>query len=61
MCRLVGFFVYRIAKRIGIIHGITRFGTRPDKLQGRAKTILAQRDAKLSAAREARKARRNAS
>jgi transposase InsO family protein len=32
-----------------------------DKLQGRAETILAQRDAKLAAAREARKARRQAS
>jgi len=32
-----------------------------DKLQGRAETILAQRDAKLAAAREARKIRRNAS
>ena len=32
-----------------------------DKLQGRAETILAQRDAKLAAAREARKVRRQAS
>jgi len=32
-----------------------------DKLQGRAETILAQRDAKLAAARDARKIRRNAS
>ena len=32
-----------------------------DKLQGRAETILAQRDAKLFAARESRKSRRQAS
>ena len=32
-----------------------------DKLQGRAETILAQRDGKLAAAREARKVRRKAS
>jgi len=31
------------------------------RLQGRAETILAQRDAKLAAAREARKAQRQAS
>ena len=34
--------------------------TPSDKLEGRAETILATREAKLTAAREARKARRNA-
>jgi len=32
-----------------------------DKLEGRAEMILAQRDAKLAVAREARKAKRKAS
>jgi len=43
------------------LHSAIGYITPADKLQGRAETILAQRDAKLAAAREARKTRRNAS
>ena len=43
------------------LHSAIGYITPKDKLQGRAETILAQRDAKLAAAREARKARRQAS
>jgi transposase InsO family protein len=43
------------------LHSTIGYITPADKLQGRAETILAQRDAKLAAAREARKALRNAS
>jgi len=43
------------------LHSAIGYITPIDKLQGRAETILAQRDGKLAAAREARKARRNAS
>ena len=57
--RLVSDFVdyynnIRLHSSIGYIAPI-------DKLQGRAEAILAQRDAKLATAREARKAWRNAS
>jgi putative transposase len=40
------------------LHGAIQYITPADKLAGRAKAILAARDAKLAAAREARKARR---
>ncbi len=43
------------------LHSAIGYITPIDKLQGRAETILAQRDAKLTAAREARKAKRKAS
>jgi len=43
------------------LHSAIGYITPMDKLQGRAETILAQRDAKLAAAREARKAKRKAS
>jgi len=43
------------------LHSAIGYITPIDKLQGRAETILAQREAKLAAAREARKARRKAS
>jgi len=43
------------------LHGAIGYIAPFDKLQGRAETILAQRDAKLAAARDARKIRRNAS
>ena len=43
------------------LHSAIGYITPKDKLQGRAETILAQRDAKLVAAREARKAQRKAS
>ena len=43
------------------LHSAIGYITPADKLQGQAETILAQRDAKLAAAREARKALRNAS
>ncbi len=43
------------------LHSAIGYITPADKLQGRAETILAQRDRKLAAAREARKALRNAS
>jgi transposase InsO family protein len=43
------------------LHSAIGYITPADKLKGRAETILAQRDAKLAAAREARKALRNAS
>jgi len=43
------------------LHSAIGYITPADKLQGHAETILAQRDAKLAAAREARKALRNAS
>ena len=43
------------------LHSAIDYITPIDKLQGRAETILAQRDAKLAAAREARKAQRQAS
>lgn len=43
------------------LHSAIDYITPKDKLQGRAEAILAERDAKLAAAREARKARRKAS
>ena len=43
------------------LHSAIGYITPKDKLEGRAETILADRDAKLAAAREARKVRRNAS
>jgi len=43
------------------LHSAIEYITPKDKLEGRAETILAQRDAKLAAAREARKAKRKAS
>jgi len=43
------------------LHSAIGYITPIDKLEGRAETILAQREAKLAAAREARKARRKAS
>jgi len=43
------------------LHGSIGYITPADKLHGRAETIQAQRDAKLAAARQARKVRRNAS
>ncbi len=43
------------------LHSAIGYITPNDKLEGRAETILAQRDAKLAAAREARKAKRKAS
>jgi len=43
------------------LHSAIGYVTPMDKLQGRAETIFAQRDAKLTAAREARKAKRKAS
>ena len=43
------------------LHSAIGYITPKDKLQGRAETILAQRDAKLAAAGEARKAPRKAS
>ena len=43
------------------LHSAIGYITPNDKLEGRAETILAQRDAKLVAAREVRKAKRKAS
>ena len=43
------------------LHSAIGYVTPNDKLQGRAETILAARDVKLAAAREARKAKRKAS
>ena len=43
------------------LHSAIGYVTPKDKLQGRAKMIHAQRDAKLAAARETRKAQRKAS
>jgi transposase InsO family protein len=43
------------------LHSAIEYITPKDKLQGRAEMILAQRDAKLVAAREDRKAKRKAS
>lgn len=43
------------------LHSAIGYVTPKDKLEGRAETILTQREAKLAAAREARKIRRNAS
>ncbi len=43
------------------LHSAIGYITPADKLQGRAETILAQRESKLAAAREARKAKRKAS
>jgi transposase InsO family protein len=43
------------------LHSAIGYITPIDKLQGRAETILARRDSKLTAAREARKAKRKAS
>ena len=43
------------------LHSATGYITPKDKLAGRAETILARRESKLAAAREARKARRKAS
>ena len=40
------------------LHSAIQYVTPADKLAGRAETILAARDAKLAAAREARRARR---
>jgi transposase InsO family protein len=43
------------------LHSAIGYVTPADKLQGRAETIQSERDAKLAVARQARKARRNAS
>ncbi len=43
------------------LHSAIGYVTPKDKLQGRAEMILAERDAKLVAARECRKAKRQAS
>ena len=43
------------------LHSAIGYITPKDKLEGRAETILTQREAKLTAAREARKIQRNAS
>ena len=43
------------------LHSAIGYITPKDKLQGRAETILAQRDSKLTAAREARRSQRKAS
>ena len=43
------------------LHSAIGYITPKDKLEGRAETILTQREAKLAAARESRKIRRNAS
>jgi len=43
------------------LHSAIGYITPNDKLHGRAETIFAARDAKLAAAREARKAKRKAS
>lgn len=43
------------------LHGAIAYITPKNKLDGRAETILAERDAKLAGAREARKAKRRAS
>jgi transposase InsO family protein len=57
--RIVADFVdhYNIRR----LHSAIGYITPKDKLDGRAKTILADREAKLAAAREARKAKRKAS
>lgn len=57
--RLVADFVAHYNNRR--LHSAIGYITPKDKLQGRAGTILDERDAKLAAAREARKALRNAS
>jgi hypothetical protein len=43
------------------LHSAIGYVTPMDKLEGRAEAILAAREAKLAAAREARKAQRKAS
>ena len=43
------------------LHSAIGYVTPKDKLEGRAETILAQREAKLAAAREARRAKRKVS
>ena len=43
------------------LHSAIGYVTPNDKLQGRAETILSERDAKLTAASQARKAQRKAS
>jgi len=43
------------------LHSATGYITPKDKLEGRAETIQAARNAKLAAARQARKAQRQAS
>ncbi len=57
--RLVADFVDRYNNRR--LHSAIGYITPVDKLQGQAEAIQAERDAKLSAAREARKAKRKAS
>ena len=57
--RLVNDFVDRYNNRR--LHSAIGYITPADKLHGRAESIQAERDAKLTAAREARKAKRKAS
>ena len=57
--RLVTDFVDRYNNRR--LHSAIGYVTPADKLQGKAETILTQRDTKLAAARDARKAQRKAS
>ena len=57
--RLVTDFVYHYNNKR--LHSAIGYVTPMDKLEGQAEMILAQRESKLAAAREARKAKRKAS